>query len=138
MRTLVEREGLAGRVTIRSAGTGGWHAGNLPDARMRTAAKNRGYHLQSRARQVTETDLHEHHLVLVMDEQNLREIRTYDRGNQHGDKIRMFCEFCADHDATEVPDPYYGGEQGFEDVLNLLEDGCRGVIEHIRKTQEGV
>lgn len=133
MRAMVEREGLAGRVTIRSAGTGGWHAGNLPDARMRGAAKNRGYNLQSRARQVTEDDLHEHHLVLVMDEQNLREIQTFDRKRQHGEKIRLFCDFCTDHDAKEVPDPYYGGEQGFEHVLDLLEDGCRGVIEHIRR-----
>lgn len=138
MRALVEREGLAGRVTIRSAGTGGWHAGKLPDQRMRTAAANRGYTLQSRARQVTETDLHDYHLVLVMDENNLREIRPYDRESQHGEKIRMFCEFCSDHEATEVPDPYYGGEQGFEHVLDLLEDGCRGVIEHIRKTREGL
>lgn len=135
MRTMLEREGLGERVTIRSAGTGGWHAGNLPDARMRSAAKNRGYNLQSRARQVTENDLHEHHLVLVMDQQNLREIRTYDRESQHGGKIRLFCEFCTDHEATEVPDPYYGGEQGFEQVLDLLEDGCRGVMEHIRKAQ---
>ncbi|HEY1050382.1 MAG TPA: low molecular weight phosphotyrosine protein phosphatase, partial [Prosthecobacter sp.] len=111
-------------------------AGNLPDARMRNAAQTRGYHLQSRARQVTETDLHEHHLVLVMDEQNLREIRTFDRESQHGAKIRLFCEFCSNHEATEVPDPYYGGEQGFEHVLDLLEDGCRGVIDHIRKAQE--
>ncbi len=133
MRALVEREGLADRVTIRSAGTGGWHAGNLPDQRMRTAAKNRGYTLQSRARQVTENDLHGYHLVLVMDEENLREIRSYDRESQHGAKIRLFCEFCNDHDANEVPDPYYGGEQGFEHVLDLLEDGCRGVIAHIRK-----
>lgn len=134
MRALVEREGLAGQVSIRSAGTGGWHAGNLPDPRMRSAAHNRGYNLQSRARQVTEDDLHEHHLVLVMDQQNLREIRPYDREKQHGEKIRLFCEFCTDHqDTHEVPDPYYGGEQGFEHVLNLLEDGCRGVITHIRQ-----
>lgn len=133
MRALVEREGLAPHVTIRSAGTGGWHAGNLPDQRMRSAAQNRGYNLQSRARQVTEDDLHSHHLVLVMDQQNLREIRPYDSANQHSAKIRLFCDFCTDHDIQEVPDPYYGGEQGFEHVLDLLEDGCRGVIQHIRQ-----
>lgn len=135
MRALVEREGLTGNVTIRSAGTGGWHAGKLPDQRMRNAAQNRGYDLQSRARQVTEEDLHQHQLVLVMDQQNLREIRTYDRAGQHESKIRLFCEFCTDHDTHEVPDPYYGGAHGFEHVLDLLEDGCRGVIRHIRQHQ---
>ncbi len=134
MRAMLEREGLAEQVTIRSAGTGGWHAGNLPDPRMSGAAQNRGYNLQSRARQVTEDDLREYHLVLVMDQQNLREIRPFDPGNQHTAKVRLFCEFCTDHDDTEVPDPYYGGEQGFEHVLDLLEDGCRGVLAHIRKT----
>ena len=136
MRTLVEREGMAEHVTIRSAGTGGWHVGKLPDQRMRTAAQGRGYTLQSRARQVTENDLAEHHLVLVMDEQNLREVRPLDRTGAHGAKIRLFCEFCTDHDSREVPDPYYGGPQGFEHVLDLLEDGCRGVLQHIRSQHQ--
>lgn len=133
MRALAERAGLAQHVAIRSAGTGGWHAGKLPDQRMRSAALNRGYNLQSRARQVTEADLHEHHLVLVMDQHNLREIRPYDQSGQHAAKIRLFCEFCTSHEAREVPDPYYGGAQGFEHVLDLLEDGCQGVIQHIRQ-----
>lgn len=132
MRALVETKGFADRVLIRSAGTQGWHAGKLPDQRMRTAAQNRGYDLSSRARQVTEADLREYDLVLVMDRQNLRDVRAYDRDSQFDSKIRLFCEFCTDHQESEVPDPYYGGEQGFELVLDLLEDGCRGVLEHIR------
>ncbi|WP_395752016.1 low molecular weight protein-tyrosine-phosphatase [Prosthecobacter sp.] len=132
MRSLIEREGLADRVTIRSAGTGGWHVGKLPDQRMRTAAQNRGYDLSSRARQVTQNDLRDYDLVLVMDNQNMRDIRTYDLSSQFGSKIRLFCEFCSHHKDREVPDPYYGGEQGFELVLDLLEDGCRGVLAHIR------
>ncbi len=133
MRALAEAEGLADHVVIRSAGTGGWHAGNLPDARMRSAARNRGYNLQSRARQVTTDDLRDFDLVLVMDRQNQREIRSFDSGGDNTTKIRLFCEFCTDHDDEEVPDPYYGGEQGFEHVLDLLEDGCRGVLHHIRE-----
>lgn len=135
MRALVEREGLGEQVCIRSAGTGGWHAGNLPDRRMRSAAENRGYLLQSRARQVTPSDLETHDLVLVMDEQNRQEIRPFDPASRNSAKIRMFCEFCTDHDETEVPDPYYGGEQGFEHVLDLLEDGCQGVLAHIRQAR---
>ncbi|MBN8421608.1 MAG: low molecular weight phosphotyrosine protein phosphatase [Verrucomicrobia bacterium] len=134
MRSLIEAEELADRVVIRSAGTGGWHAGKLPDQRMRTAAQNRGYDLSSRARQVTENDLIDYDLVLVMDQQNLRDLRAFDRTSQFGSKIRLFCEFCTDHQESEVPDPYYGGEQGFELVLDLLEDGCRGVLAHIRST----
>lgn len=134
MRALVESKGYADRVSIRSAGTAGWHAGKLPDQRMRTAAQNRGYDLSSRARQVTENDLSEYDLVLVMDRQNLRDVQSFDRTSQFSSKIRLFCEFCTDHQESEVPDPYYGGEQGFELVLNLLEDGCRGVLEHIRST----
>lgn len=131
MRALVESKGYADRVSIRSAGTAGWHAGKLPDQRMRTAAQNRGYDLSSRARQVTENDLSEYDLVLVMDRQNLRDVQSFDRSSQFSSKIRLFCEFCTDHQESEVPDPYYGGEQGFELVLNLLEDGCRGVLAHI-------
>lgn len=134
MRALVAAEGLADRVAIRSAGTAGWHAGKLPDQRMRTAAQNRHYDLSSRARQVSEDHLRDYDLVLVMDQQNLRDIRSYDRESQFSSKIRLFCEFCTDHAETEVPDPYYGGEQGFELVLDLLEDGCRGVLRHIRST----
>lgn len=133
MRALVAQEGLENHVAIRSAGTGGWHAGNLPDHRMRSAAKNRGYELNSRARQVTPDDLRDHDLVLVMDQQNLRETRSFDRESRFSPKIRLFCEFCAEHDASEVPDPYYGGKDGFEQVLDLLEDGCRGVLAHIRE-----
>lgn len=134
MRALVEAEGLDKHISIRSASTGGWHAGKLPDQRMRTAAQSRGYDLSSRARQVTEEDLRDHDLVLVMDQQNLRDMRSFDRESRFSPKVRLFCEFCTDHDTAEVPDPYYGGEQGFELVLNLLEDGCRGVLRHIRST----
>lgn len=132
MRALVEAKGYADDVSIRSAGTAGWHAGKLPDQRMRTAAQNRGYDLSSRARQVTENDLSEYDLVLVMDRQNLRDVRSFDPTSQFSSKIRLFCEFCTDHQESEVPDPYYGGEQGFELVLDLLEDGCLGVLAHIR------
>lgn len=134
MHALVESKGYADRVSIRSAGTAGWHAGKLPDQRMRTAAQNRGYDLSSRARQVTTNDLQDYDLVLVMDRQNLRDLRSLDLTSQFSSKIRLFCEFCTDHQESEVPDPYYGGEQGFELVLDLLEDGCRGVLAHIQST----
>ena len=134
MRSLVEAEGLGERIAIRSAGTGGWHVGKLPDQRMRSAAQKRSYDLSSRARQVSTEDLRDYDLVLVMDQQNLRDVRSYDPQSQFTAKVRLFCEFCSKHQEAEVPDPYYGGEQGFELVLDLLEDGCRGVLQHIRST----
>lgn len=132
MRALVEAEGLGGSILVRSAGTAGWHTGKLPDQRMRNAAQNRGYNLSSRARQVNEDELRENDLILVMDQPNLRDVRSIDRESRHTAKIHLFCDFCTDHEEKEVPDPYYGGEQGFELVLDLLEDGCRGVLAHIR------
>ena len=134
MRSLVEAEGLGERIAIRSAGTGGWHVGKLPDQRMRSAGQNRSYDLSSRARQVSTDDLRDYDLVLVMDQQNLRDVHSYDPKSQFTSKVHLFCEFCTKHQETEVPDPYYGGEQGFELVLDLLEDGCRGVLQHIRST----
>ncbi|MEZ5388068.1 MAG: low molecular weight protein-tyrosine-phosphatase [Prosthecobacter sp.] len=133
MRTLVHSEGLSGHIAIQSAGTAGWHTGKLPDQRMRNAAQNRGCTLSSRARQLTTRDLHEQDLILVMDRDNLRNARALTPESDFGAKIRLFCEFCSEHDAKEVPDPYYGGEDGFEHVLDLLEDGCRGVLQHIRE-----
>jgi protein-tyrosine phosphatase len=132
MRSLVEAEGIGERIAIRSAGTGGWHVGKLPDQRMRSAAQKRSYDLSSRARQVSTEDLRDYDLVLVMDQQNLRDMRSYDPLSQFTAKVRLFCEFCSNHQETEVPDPYYGVEQGFELVLDLLEDGSRGVLQHIR------
>jgi protein-tyrosine phosphatase len=133
LRKLVRAKKLENDIVIRSAGTAGWHAGKLPDQRMRSAGQNRGYDLSSRARQLTEDDLRENDLVLVMDRQNLRDARSYDRESKFTAKIRLFCEFCTEHEVGEVPDPYYGGEQGFEDVLDLLEDGCRNVLQRIRE-----
>ena len=133
MRSLAQAEGMADKITIQSACTAGWHAGKLPDQRMRSAAQNRGYGLNSRARQVTTHDLRDQDLILVMDQGNLRDTRPLDQDSKFGGKIRLFCEFCTEHEEQEVPDPYYGGEQGFEHVLDLLEDGCRGVLQHIRE-----
>lgn len=133
MRSLVHSEGMADHIIIQSAGTANWHTGKLPDQRMRSAAQNRGHGLNSRARQLTTRDLHDQDLILVMDRANLGDARALDRESKFGGKIRLFCEFCTEHEEQEVPDPYYGGEQGFEHVLDLLEDGCRGVLQHIRE-----
>jgi protein-tyrosine phosphatase len=132
MSHLVKEAGLQGRIHIDSAGTAGWHTGKHADERMRKAAISRGLDLTSLARQVMPQDLTEFDLVLVMDEQNLRDIRAINPQGVNQQKVRLFCEFCTEHDEKEVPDPYYGGEQGFEQVLDLLEDGCAGVLREIQ------
>jgi protein-tyrosine phosphatase len=133
MHSMVEQAGLNSMIHIDSAGTEGWHRGKLPDARMREAAKARGYTLQSRARQVRLADLETFDLILAMDADNLRNLRALDPEGLHTKKIQAFCDFCTDHDEKEVPDPYYGGSEGFEKVLDLLEDGCANVLRQIAK-----
>jgi protein-tyrosine phosphatase len=99
---------------------------------MRAAATARGYDLTSMARQVKKTDLAEFDLILVMDQQNHRDLRAFDPDHMHDSKVHFLCEYCTKFDSKEVPDPYYGGEQGFENVLNLLEDGCAGLLKHVK------
>lgn len=134
MRALVEREGC-NEIEIDSAGTAGWHCGKLPDERMRQAAKGRGLDLNSRARQVMPEDLSKFDLVVAMDESNQRDLRSLDPEGQRMSKIRLLCDFCSEHDTREVPDPYYGGPEGFEQVLDLLEDGCAGLLAEIRRSR---
>ena len=132
MRDVVEKAGLSARIEIDSAGTEGWHSGKLPDQRMRQAASTRGITLDHRARQFKAADLERFDLILAMDRDNERNIRALDRENRHAAKIRLFCDFCTDHSEREVPDPYYGGPEGFEHVLDLIEDGCEGLLREVK------
>ncbi|MBL9143189.1 MAG: low molecular weight phosphotyrosine protein phosphatase [Verrucomicrobiaceae bacterium] len=129
----VREAGLANRIEIDSAGTGGWHAGDAPDSRMRKHAQQRGYALDSVARQVRMQDFTDFDLILVMDQQNLREIRPFASDPSLMKKVRLFCEFAEDREEIEVPDPYYGGEAGFEQVLDIVENGCDHLLAHIQR-----
>ncbi|MBE7496533.1 MAG: low molecular weight phosphotyrosine protein phosphatase [Verrucomicrobiaceae bacterium] len=131
-RHLVHEEGLAEALHIDSAGTADWHSGKLPDERMRQAGKARGYDFSSRARQARAEDLQKFDLILAMDAQNHRDLLSLDPQGLHHTKIRLFRDFCTAHETGDVPDPYYGGPEGFENVLDLLEDGCAGVLSHAR------
>ncbi len=129
----VREAGLANRIVIDSAGTEGWHAGKASDSRMRKHAKQRGYALDSAARQVRTQDFADFDLILVMDQQNLREIRRFAPVPELMKKVRLFCDFAEDREETEVPDPYYGGEEGFEQVLDIVENGCDHLLAHIQR-----
>ena len=127
------QQGLSEHFVVDSAGTGGWHVGRRADERMRAAAARRGISLTSRARQIDLADLHSFDHILTMDGDNLAAVQALAReaGNSDGQaRIAAMTQYCRRHPgAEEVPDPYYGGPQGFEQVLDLLEDACGGLLE---------
>ena len=134
---LIASEGLEDRFVVDSAGTGGWHVGNPADRRMRAAAERRGIHLPSRARQIELADFTSFDRILTMDDDNFRNVHSLAR--ELGERpalarIEPMTSHCRVHQVSEVPDPYYGGEQGFEDVLDLLEDACGGLLETLLRS----
>ena len=135
MRELLDGSGLSD-VRCDSAGTMDAHRGNPPDPRMSAAGKRRGLPMTGSARGIKSKDFHEFDLILAMDQANFDDLRRLAPNEASLSRVRMFCEFCREFDETEVPDPYYGGLNGFENVLDLLEDGCRGLLEELRGNQQ--
>ena len=133
MQRLVDDEGLNDRIFIDSAGTNGWHVGERADARMRSHAKRRGLELTSISRKLIPSDLEAFDYVVGMDPDNVCNVRKLDRAGTYADKIHLMVDFCRKTKESEVPDPYYGGDAGFERVLDILEDACAGFLEHVRK-----
>lgn len=131
-RHLVAQHGLSGQVEIDSAGTHDYHLGAPPDARAQAAAARRGYDLSAlRARQVTAADFTRFDYLLAMDEDNLA-ILQRQCPETHRDRVRLFLDFAEGVSLREVPDPYYGGPQGFEEVLDLAENAAGGLLHHIK------
>ena len=118
---------------VDSAGTGGWHVGNLADRRMREAALSRGIELTSRSRKIEESDLYEFDHILVMDNDNLDSIKSLikDHNNPLNSKIKLVLSYSKNSQLDEVPDPYYGGQNGFDKVLDLLDDAMDGLIDSL-------
>jgi protein-tyrosine phosphatase len=130
---VVREAGLSDQIFIDSAGTGDWHIGCGPDKRAQAAALQRGYSLDHLvARQVTPEDFEHFHYVLAMDKQNLGNLARMKPRDYDG-HLGLFLEFARHHDVEEVPDPYYGGDQGFDEVLDMVEDASHGLLDHIRK-----
>jgi protein-tyrosine phosphatase len=100
---------------------------------MAETLRRRGHPIAGRARQVSARDLAEFDLVLAADEENLADLRRLDREGLHRGKVRLLVDYCVEKEATHVPDPYYGGQQGFEEVADLVEDACEGLLEEIRR-----
>jgi len=125
--------GLSDAVKVDSAGTHDLHPNSPPDERSQAHAAKRGYDLSDlRARQIQEADFEEYDLIAVMDQDNLAMV-IEKCPPEHRHKVRRLTEFCIRFDSEAVPDPYYGGANGFEHVLDLIEDACKGLIDHVRQ-----
>ena len=133
MRTLVKRAGLQQEIDVDSAGILNYHQGELPDSRMRMHAARRGYELTHRSRPVCMDDFFEFDRIIGMDDRNIQDLKDKAPSLETEKKICRMTDFCRVKQVDYVPDPYYGGAQGFENVLDILEDACSGLLEEIRK-----
>ena len=130
-RQMIVRLGLEREIAVDSAGTTGYHAGERPDPRACAAAQKRGYDLRKlRARRLEDRDFERFDLLLAMDEEHLA-IMQRKCPPEHRHKVQRFMDFARRFDAREVPDPYYGGERGFDVVLDMVEDAVGGLIERL-------
>lgn len=135
MRRLVTEAGLRESIELDSAGTGGWHVGEPPDARATEAARDRGIALESVARQVRVEDFEHFDLILAMDRSNERALRRLAPDEPSRERVRLLREFdpaSAGLDDLDVPDPYYDGARGFDIVLDQVQAACAGLLEHVR------
>jgi low molecular weight protein-tyrosine phosphatase len=132
MRHLVEQRGLSNRIHIESAGTGSWHVGQRADARSRTAGSARGYSLDRRAQQFTHRFFDRFDYVLVADDDNRAHLEGLAPNEIAARKIHMLRDFDeTSPKGSEVPDPYYGGPEDFEIVIDVCEAACRGLLDHL-------
>lgn len=117
-----------------SAGIGHWHVGELPDSRMRTYGKRHGYDFNSRARQFSPKDFDHYDIIVAMDEQNASDIKSMARSPYDLRKIRLMAQYLRHHPMhRHIPDPYYGGNEQFELVIELLEDACKGLFDCLQE-----
>ena len=130
MKALVEKRGLSHMFEIDSCGIGPWHVGELPDSRMRRHGHDHGYRFDHRARQIRREDFDRFDHIIVMDHENYRTITSMAPDNTSKAKVEMIAQYISNHKNVDVvPDPYYGGDKGFELVIELLEDACEGIID---------
>ncbi len=135
MRHLVKAAGLDGKILVDSAGTGDWHVGEERDRRTRAVASRRGMPITGPARQFTRHDFDRFELVLALDEDNARALRRLAPSDEARAKIHLLRDFePGAPPGSEVPDPYYGGPEGFERVFDLCLEACGGLLDHLRRT----
>ena len=133
---MVDDEKLSAVIAVDSAGTSGWHIGDPPDARTTKVAKSRGVDLSVlRGRKVEVQDFYEFDYILAMDNANLQELKAI-QPEQNDKHVGLFLEFATHFSESEVPDPYYGGAEGFEHVFDLVDDACVGLLQAIKQRYE--
>ena len=131
---LVEVNQQQHRFEVQSAGIGHWHVGQLPDSRMRAHGARHGYRFDSRAQQFTPDDFDRYDIIIVMDRQNASDIKSMARWPMDLSKVRLIGEYLRHHPLFDhVPDPYYGSDDQFELVIELLEDACQGLFDELMK-----
>lgn len=135
MNHLIDQADLNTAIICDSAGTSSYHIGSPPDPRMTAAAASRGITFRGKARQFKKSDFAEFDLILAMDRDNYQDIIYLDRDGKYRDKVKMMCEFCTHHTLKEVPDPYYGGPEGFNQVIDLLLDACDGLLKYLQTSR---
>jgi len=133
MNKLVKRAGLENEIECDSAGTIAYHEGEQADARMKRHALKRGFKITSIARRFREVDFESFDYIIAMDSSNYNDLLSFDREKKYLNKIFLMTDFSKNENYFEVPDPYYGGPEGFENVLDILEDSCNGLLEKIRE-----
>ena len=138
MRTFVKREGLEEMIEVDSAGILSYHQGELPDSRMRMYAYHRGYELTHRSRPVCTEDFFKFDMIIGMDDRNIQDLKERAPSPEAEKKIYRMTDYCRTKLVDYVPDPYYGGASGFENVLDILEDACEGLLEEIRKALSAI
>jgi len=135
MRHLLREEGLEDAVELDSAGTGSWHVGHAPDERATLAAQGRGIELAGAARQVTSDDFEAFDLILAADRSNHADLRALAPDDDARERVRLLREYDPEAVAAnelEVPDPYYGADDGFDEVLDVVTRACEGLLDEVR------
>ncbi|MBW4628640.1 MAG: low molecular weight phosphotyrosine protein phosphatase [Brasilonema octagenarum HA4186-MV1] len=139
MNHLIEQAGLSERIVCDSAGTSSYHTGSPPDSRMSFAARQKlQIKLLGKARQFQKSDFENFDLILAMDQDNYEDILSLDPARKYRHKVHLICDFCSRHNLKEVPDPYYGGPEGFNRVIDLLVDACEGLLKDLPSQDSGL
>lgn len=136
LRHMARKEPIGEFLSIESSGLGDWHIGQLPDERMREASKNRGIILSSRAQKFQKAFFDRFDLIFAADHQILKDLFRFAQTPEHKAKIHLITHFSNCYPEEEIPDPYYQGDTGFEQVLDMLEDSCEGILEYLKKGKD--
>lgn len=137
-RTYIEKNGKSRDYFLDSAGLISYHKGELPDERMRRHTARRGYKLTHLSRPITSDDFYDFDYIIGMDESNILKLKELAPGLEELNKIHRMIEFCDNPILDHVPDPYYGGEQGFENVIDMIESSCENLLNTIENKKQEV